>query len=167
MEEVLVPYQMNEAEAKLEAALRSGRYPQGYNKLKSRGPASRFCCLGVGCTESEMAIWETDNPEDPDFDPDAGDRYMNQEGTLPLAVARWLGWKYRSGTTIIQDRNGHTLNLIECNDGLKLTFNQIADIIRAGLMLHGECEEDSNSNVAPPPIDASEEPVPPNAELEA
>lgn len=91
--------------------LRSGVYKQGRNKLVKddlKSPTEDlFCCLGVACdlhAREKGKGW-------------VRDRYLEQEGTLPVAVLSWLG---------INDY--HQGKLIGLNDSGG-SFKKIADYI--------------------------------------
>lgn len=124
---------MNQAEQKLVEALRSGRYNQYKGGLKSPREKNSFCCLGVACDISNMGFWTiTDNYLTP---------YGESGGYLTKAVINWLGWQDKKGTTSIEttietkDDSTHHASLASFNDE-GFTFDQIADIIEAGLVLH-------------------------------
>lgn len=117
-------FEMNEAERKLVGALRGGRYAQTRGGL--RDPHG-LCCLGVACDISGLGKW------------DSHDCYRIGENEssvsfLPEAVREWLGWYGRDGATEYD-----AVNLAALNDE-GATFNQIADVIEAGLVKRaGEC----------------------------
>lgn len=123
---------MNQAEQKLVEALRSGKYNQYRGGLKSPREKNSFCCLGVACDISNMGFWTiTDNYLTP---------YGESGGYLTKAVINWLGWQDKKGTTSIEIKDSiseydHNASLASFNDE-KFTFDQIADIIEAGLVLH-------------------------------
>lgn len=115
-------YQMNEAEAKLVEALRSGRYKQGKGSLRY---VDAFCCLGVACD----VIGGSDGW-------DGEDRYWGSFTIgLPGEIRQLLGWERGNGLL-----RGHTAAdprgcLTNINDG-DGSFSEIADIIERGDVLH-------------------------------
>ena len=102
-----------EARDKWTAALRSGKYEQGYDYLNSN---DYYCCLGVLC---EVAI-ESGLEIEVDASHPAT-RYDGSISILPDSVAQWAEID-RAGT--IDYRN----NLPQYND-TGTNFNDIADII--------------------------------------
>jgi hypothetical protein len=111
---------MNEMEAKLVEALRSGRYQQTMNCLKSVD--NKFCCLGVACDISGIGEWDNQ-------------LYLDRFSFLPLKVRDAYGWLFNDGLLMFTDRDDESIALSTLND-LGFTFNQIADIIQAGLVRH-------------------------------
>lgn len=117
---------------KLVAALRSGNYKQGRNRLKSTGRdgATRHCCLGVLC---EIYTQEKEIKEG--FAPAPSTKYTGADKRMtvhaygrdrevampPKAIRNWAGLDLRSAE-----------QLAEMNDGRK-SFKQIADYISASL----------------------------------
>lgn len=115
-------------------ALRSGEYIQGTNRLQSGG---KFCCLGVLCDLAEKAGVIEGIPSGC-YD---ATLYDGSVSFLPSKVQRWAGlstdyprvvcvWgeasRVRPGRmalTILNDRMQ--------NDGTRLTFSDIADVIEA------------------------------------
>lgn len=110
-----------EIKAKWVAALRSGEYKQGKDRLRSRD--NKFCCLGVLCNLHAQA-----HPEIAAMQPRA-DAYMGEEGYYPAAVAEWAGLRHRMLTVSIE---GNDSNIASHNDR-GATFEQIADAIEAQL----------------------------------
>ena len=102
---------MNENAKRWIEALRSGRYGQTRDRLKSLG---EFCCLGVACEISGLADWGDD------------DSYLGAVHTLPERVCDWLGVKCWDPTIYI---DGYTLSLSFMNDRRWLGFDEIADLI--------------------------------------
>lgn len=78
------------------AALRSGDYTQGYNRLRSLN--DKFCCLGVLCN-----LHAIDHPEIAAAQPmpvaglDHEHRYLGTGEVLPDIVMRWAGMRSCSG----------------------------------------------------------------------
>lgn len=118
--------ELNEAEKKLVAALRSGDYKQSKQRLRDK---DGFCCLGVACDISGISTWDED-------------AYLGNDRKLPDAVMFELEWADNSALTDIplfdKDRvrlgaRYYYYNLATLNDD-GLTFDQIADVIEAGLV---------------------------------
>lgn len=69
---------VEENRAKFLAALRSGKYQQGRERLH---PGARFCCLGVACDVIDPEGWSSDG-------------YHHQQRDFPgERVWRALGWE--------------------------------------------------------------------------
>lgn len=128
-------------------ALRSGEYKQGFgylNQADKRGE-SRYCCLGVACEVAIRNGLQLDKSDSMDGcrkvrTTNGGSSfhryyYNNHSCDLPYAVARWLG--------IDRDMQFHYQNsfqgFVGLNDGLELSFSEIADLIEERL-LDGENE---------------------------
>lgn len=93
------------------AALRSGKYKQGQLKLEEDGA---YCCLGVACLlAEEHGVYVRRN-----------DKGEVVGGTLNYQrnVQEWLGLSKPHG-------GFENDNLINLNDGLGKTFEEIADVI--------------------------------------
>jgi hypothetical protein len=111
------------------AALRSGKYKQGYGRLNI---GNEFCCLGVAC---ELAYFEgvvTKQEDNYSY----YYCYNKSFNTLPESVIDWLGIITESGRLKekIEIKNPNdTLeslwSLVDVNDSIKFTFNDIADLI--------------------------------------
>lgn len=113
-------------------ALRSGKYKQGFGYL--RDSQDYFCCLGV---LTELAV-ERNIQEAPIYSKDRG-RWLYDYGkaititsSVPLNVCEWAGLHankpgYNNALGRINALDGY--GLYECNDELRLTFSQIADLI--------------------------------------
>lgn len=122
---------MNEAEAKLVAALRSGKYTQTKGRLRDD---KGYCCLGVACDVLGKGEWIAK-----DF------RYVyrvspddSSHVVLPTAIQNMLGWTanngrvrkaYEKGNS--EDEPDYLTSLAEFNDE-GVTFEEIADIIENG-----------------------------------
>lgn len=107
-------------------ALRSGKYKQGRGQLRSAG--NKFCCLGVLCN-----LHAQEHPEvaKKQKSPRA---YMGIEAFLPSEVAQWAGLselEIKFGTVFVRNGPRKGESVINLNDDLKLSFNQIADAIEA------------------------------------
>lgn len=112
------------------AALRSGKYKQGREKLKQPGLIGepKYCCLGVACDISEVGSWDN-------LFYRVGDEFHS--GKLPSAVAQWLG--VESNPTLFSELVGRPSSAIELNDKFMNSFTGIADAIeRTYLQADGE-----------------------------
>lgn len=110
-----------EVKEKWVAALRSGDYKQGFNRLKTvmndldGKDVSSYCCLGVLCdlASKEGIIKELNHGF-------FGTSLNNcNQFSLPVEVAKWVEI----------DMTGEMTILARYNDKHKLTFNQISDFI--------------------------------------
>lgn len=120
-----------QAIAKWVKALRSGRYRQAENCLQTTEEGKvKNCCLGVAERVIPGGFFEVD------FDTD--DAWIARRGgsgschIMTPQLAKFLGMS-RDGKTKITDRSGSYVYLTEMNDQ-GFTFNQIADVIEAGLL---------------------------------
>jgi hypothetical protein len=86
-------------------ALRSGKYKQGHNNLKT---SDSYCCLGVACELSKLDTWSTE------------ETYLGHKVLIPIKVARWL--KIHPYKIAYLER---------LNDLDLLSFSKIADHIEA------------------------------------
>lgn len=116
-------YKPTEAEQRLIDALRSGEYKQGTGYLERGG---RLCCLGVACRVSRTEL------------PISGGATImfgveEVQAYLPEVVQTELGWSTERGELNFVDRLKYEITLDELNDE-DFSFNQIADIIEAGLV---------------------------------
>lgn len=142
---------MNALEKVLVQELRSGKRKQTVGHLRD---STGFCCLGVACDVWLQANYgrgrwsEYSQKRLPDDPPghEAISFYINDEEddvSLPILVEEALGWAHEEGQLDIERRpeDIHTshiqMTLAELNDA-GFTFDQIADIIEAGLVNHGE-----------------------------
>lgn len=130
---------LNDAEKKLIAGLRSGDFKQVVGRLKR---TDGYCCLGVACEISGLGKWGAKYSESGGFSFRPNDGSIAVLTDLPEPVMKWLGWSTRPGKThIIRRGVNYGFYLVELNDG-GLTFDQIADVIEAGLMdKEGESDE--------------------------
>lgn len=92
------------------AALRSGKYRQGKNRL--RNSCNQFCCLGVLCDISEISQFDEDG------------FYLKAGAILPYKVMEWADIK--SPSPYAQE-----YSLMSMNDSLNKSFEEIADFIEA------------------------------------
>jgi hypothetical protein len=103
------------------AALRSGVYEQGKNRLRHD---NKFCCLGVACDLAQNAgigRWDGDT-----FRTDGVDDYDGNDVELPYSVMEWLGITSPEGAW----QNPYFESLTRMNDN-GATFAEIADVIEA------------------------------------
>lgn len=127
--------------------LRSGEFEQGSNNLRRTvDEGEYYCCLGVLCQQAVRA-GAIPAPElhdrgvyaylDDEYDGDnrvTGESF-NQECSLPRKVAEWAGLPLEKDgmgeDVVILPRNGEMgeVTAIGANDGMSLTFVQIADLI--------------------------------------
>jgi len=118
-------------------ALRSGKYQQGVYFL--RNSSNEFCCLGVACQ-----VYLENNP-DTDLQwtsTDNGSLYRigGDASYIPTVVAKWFG--LRTFNAEYFDTSTQTFTgLASKNDGDRLSFDQIADLIESSPdKLFEECE---------------------------
>lgn len=132
------PAQQKAARAKWVAALRSGKYKQGTNRLRSAN--DEFCCLGVAC---EVAAEEgiigparlVENVSEPGYAYGA----QGNEAFLPYEVAQWLGLEGISGQLkepAVQNASPYggtrkAYQLTQVNDSFRWSFDKIADVIES------------------------------------
>ena len=100
-------------------ALESGEYKQAKGALRKSGG---FCCLGVLCN-----LHAQEHPEIAEQQKDKGS-YLGQSGFLPKEVMEWVRMGSNDGA-LPQQISGHW-HLTGLNDGAKLTFPEIAKVIR-------------------------------------
>lgn len=118
---------INEWEQKLVDALRSNKYTQAKGVLRKNGG---HCCLGVACDVIDPNGWTTTKEE--------YYHYIFNDAPhcayLPPEIARLLNWFSIDGCLSIANREGGLITLVGLNDK-DLNFDQIADVIAAGLIL--------------------------------
>jgi hypothetical protein len=113
-------------------ALRSGDYQQAQGALRHDGAdQDGYCCLGVACDISGLGRWVM-VPEDDEYDfgPSARAYQVGEEystGVLPRSVAEWLGVSDGNPDVNYDPEGPYTLAGL--NDGQRLSFEQIADVI--------------------------------------
>ncbi len=103
---------------KVIAALRSGKYEQGRNQLRTvigSVSSDKFCCLGVACDVSELGEWDFSS-EVYNITPMSQSRL-----SLPVEVAEWLGFDSTFGPPVL-----NYINSAEANDA-EVSFEDIAD----------------------------------------
>src|ERR1017187_7416410 len=102
------------------SALRSGKYKQGHNQLKS---GDHYCCLGVLCDLYAKKMKD----DRVGFN---GDVFTTQSGieetTLPFEVMQWSGIPDSNGRTPFKDSSPYSL--ADINDE-GISFSEIADVI--------------------------------------
>jgi hypothetical protein len=130
-------YQPNEAEQRLIDALRSGEHRQGTGFLEyqvdtvNEGTVTLRCCLGVACRVSTQAftIHECATVS-------RATRFSGKDQSLPLQVQEELRWADCYGKTSLRQEDENSISLVNLNDSGQFSFDQIADVIEAGLVLH-------------------------------
>ena len=103
------------------AALRSGKYAQGYERL---GQDDKFCCLGVLC---ELAYEEGVVGKRINYD--GSYIYDDHDVTLPPSVRGWARMPMHE--PIVVSYKNVNANVIQLNDEFMLSFDVIADVIEA------------------------------------
>ena len=102
-------------------ALDSGDYKQGTGQLRKAG---KFCCLAVLCN-----LHAEDHPEIAAKQKRASE-YMGEAELLPDAVREWAGMTNEDGGFYGYDGVDTYTALTDLNDDQKLTFPEIAKVIR-------------------------------------
>lgn len=116
-------------------ALESGKYEQGRNRLATVNPnqSVSYCCLGVLCEllveRNALVRVSTDRTRyyyaDPNNDDDIN------ASTLPHVAVALSGLVGDAGTIPgLTDRAGDPIALTELNDGGRLTFDQISQVVK-------------------------------------
>ena len=117
-------------------ALRSGKYEQGSEKLRS---VTGYCCLGVLCdiyAQEHNTQWEFRGDEE--INPQSQDYWYFDEHSefLPETVMNWAELKTHNPTVRVhnddEDTFYYTDELSDINDS-GYDFSQIANIIEAQL----------------------------------
>jgi len=106
-------------------ALRSGKYQQAQNSLKTD---DGYCCWGVACEISGIGFWSRCGYLNYFFVRDNHGDNGNSGNPPPEISHVWAGMGDHSG---VFDREGFENSLIELNDSGEFSFSQIADIIEA------------------------------------
>jgi hypothetical protein len=109
-----------EVKSKWIAALRSGKYTQGFGRLRSGDDC--YCCLGVLCDVAGDGCWVADSIVP---DPNHSVLYVNGECSAYAVPQESLQYKLGIAEAI------KTLWLM--NDLQQKSFNEIADYIEATL----------------------------------
>ena len=117
-------------------ALRSGKYEQGSEKLRS---VTGYCCLGVLCdiyAQEHNTQWEFRGDEE--INPQSQDYWYFDEHSefLPESVMNWAELKTHNPTVRVhcddEDTRYYTDEIANVNDS-GYDFSQIANIIEAQL----------------------------------
>jgi len=111
-------------------ALRSGKYPQGRNRLRQD---NKYCCLGVLCeiaAQSKIKGEPVTSIETFKSNDISIYYYDKERHYLPWSVVRWAGLPEQKPTVKV-DGDGMA-DLAYLNDK-GYTFEQIADLIEANL----------------------------------
>lgn len=123
-------------------ALRSGKYKQG--RLSLRTSENEYCCLGVLCDLHAQATggsWELASPNY-SYQGSPNYAYQGAQCTPDDVVLEWAGLSsasfelHRKLANKYEEQGSFfdTINcLMDCNDCLGLSFNQIADLIEETL----------------------------------
>lgn len=111
-------------------ALRSGRYKQGQNRLRTNKDG--FCCLGVLCDVYNKGLKRSQWRQTVDFKEWAFGKAM-EESSLPPAVQRWAGLTSDDPVLNNPEVEGHSTCASQCNDNLKYSFKRIAKLIEKNL----------------------------------
>ncbi len=109
----------NEVQSKWIKALRSDKYKQGTDQLKTD---STFCCLGVLCDiylKEHGKEWGNKS------------RIYPELSILPMDVQRWAGLAWAD--PLIRDHSGFDTPISTLNDEEMLSFSKIADLIEGQL----------------------------------
>jgi hypothetical protein len=106
---------LNEFAKEWVKALRSGKYKQAKNVLYE-ADRNAFCCLGVACDISGLP------PEK---------WHGNEYTVLPLEVQEKLNLSSKYGCFQEDTTSSRINSLVNLNDNLGYSFDQIADIIEA------------------------------------
>lgn len=119
-------------------ALRSGDYPQGVSALHSYDGDS-YCCLGVLC---EVAVKAGVISPGLRFSNESSFSYDGDRNTLPYSVIQWAGLTRNDPILPFEpspnanwdmdydDDLQPQVSCINMNDQMRLTFDQIADVIQ-------------------------------------
>ncbi len=101
------------------AALESGKYKQTRGYLKNE-KGGGYCCLGVLC---DLYCKEKKVTQDSVF--------TERETLLPFVVREWACLPDgMPDTKSYRTRKGGVANLADLNDGRKMNFKQIAEVIK-------------------------------------
>jgi hypothetical protein len=104
-------------------ALRSGKYPQGFDALLKN--KNGYCCLGVlseiypGALNKEVLLVNETC------------KFGDEVSLLPSEVARWAG--FSTDNPVIAKTDNSLICASTANDILKMTFEEIADAIEENL----------------------------------
>lgn len=112
-------------------ALRSGRWEQGFERLRT---ATGYCCLGV-VEDLRGAPWRDDDAhhrDEPHHEPSwYVDDGMNEASSLSAEGRRWLGLENGDPVVAYRTDAGHwtTAGMITLNDTYRFTFPRLADVV--------------------------------------
>jgi hypothetical protein len=109
------------------AALRSGNYKKG--KLRLRDSSNRFCVLGVLCDVVDPDRWALPAPRTPPYPWYSFG--LGFDANLPPDVIEIAGLRSKNAHLIGAPIDFVYSNLSAVNDRMKLTFEEMADIIEA------------------------------------
>jgi hypothetical protein len=110
------------------AALRSGKYKQGYGKLRDVEQGC-FCILGVACSISPVGVFRFDSFHTFTELRREIERYFTHYKDLPYEVwYNWLGLNDSYGR-LVAGAGG--VSLMSMNDAGALSFDQLADFIES------------------------------------
>lgn len=104
-------------------ALRSGRYTQAKNRLRT---ADGMCCLGVACDISGIGEWEVR------FEGEDGEEKFGFAGStadLPEIVMEYFGFRTATGEYDYSDEKRSEFNQLSAKNDNGMSFADIADII--------------------------------------
>ena len=119
-------------------ALRSGKYEQGSEKLRT---VTGYCCLGVLCdlySQEHNTQWEFRGIEETNLQPMDYWYFGDQSEFLPESVMDWAGLKTPNPNVRIDVEDGDEDNwyyqdeIANVNDS-GYSFNQIAEVIQQQL----------------------------------
>lgn len=126
------PFVFGPIQTKWLEALESGKYEQGHGQLKERG---RFCCLGVLCELMNIPWVESDTHGHGYRDKNGEEVTTN--GNMPKELSQQAGFRddiggFKVSRNIKESRSPHNYvgSLVGCNDLAKLSFKQIAELVR-------------------------------------
>lgn len=109
----------SEIKTKWLEALRSGKYDQGKGYLHSK---NSYCCLGVLANLRDDISWIESSEETGVFCPYTTEMEESDSCLLPSEIVSWAGL---NGTACVA--------LVNLNDTVGKTFNEIADYIEVNL----------------------------------
>jgi len=114
-------------------ALRSGKYEQGTEKLRS---VSGYCCLGVLCdlyAQEHDVEWEFRGNAETNLQPQDYWYFDDQSEFLPKVVMNWAGLKTHNPVLRVEDRDYEFSDEVAHINDSGYSFSTIADLIQAQL----------------------------------